>query len=648
MTSIMVVEDERIVAKNIEESLLSMGYDVLGSHATGADCLRQAGERRPDLVLIDVRIKGDVDGIETAKLLRRRFDVPVVFLTAYADDETLRRAREAEPHGYILKPFRASDLRAGVEIAVFKHRLETQLKDRERWFSTTLRAIGDAVITVDSDEKVTFVNRVGEVLTGSKQEHLVGRPLNDVFRLVDERTGKPVSVPIREAFSGEKATRIPSGSVLAGPDGEVPIEDSVAPIVDESGKLWGAVIVFRDVSEQRRLEERVARSDRLASLGTLAAGIAHEINNPLTFILGNVSVVLRDLQALKDSLQQVSMPPANAADPAARLGQVEEALVEVNEGAERIQQIISDLRIFARPESGKQSGDVTESIEWALRVVGSLVRERARVELDLKTIPPARGDGTRLGQVFLNLLINAAQAIPTGNAAGNVIRVSTELDDEHRIIVSIADSGVGMSPEIMKRIFDPFFTTKPVGSGTGLGLSICHGIVQDLGGELAVQSAPGKGSVFRVLLPRGEATVEARAPEATKPPSAQWGRILVVDDDALLRRALNRMLGFRHSVRLAANAREALDALAADPNFDVVLCDVMMPEVSGIELFERIRVLWPHLTPRVAFLTGAGFTPGVAHFLASVDNPTLTKPFNAHTLNEFVQTLLQSAARPEA
>jgi CheY-like chemotaxis protein len=200
----------------------------------------------------------------------------------------------------------------------------------------------------------------------------------------------------------------------------------------------------------------------------------------------------------------------------------------------------------------------------------------------------------------------------------------------------------------MKRIFDPFFTTKPVGSGTGLGLSICHGIVQDLGGEIAVESAPGKGSVFRVSLPRGETTVEVRAPEATKPLSRQWGRILVVDDDALLRRAMDRMLGSRHRVRLAANAREALDALTADPDFDLILCDVMMPEVSGLELFERIGVRWPHLAPRVAFLTGAGFTPSVAHFLSSVDNPRLMKPFNARSLNEFVQTLLQRSVRAEA
>jgi PAS domain S-box-containing protein len=643
MTSIMVVEDERVVAQNIEETLRLMGYDVLGSHASGADCLRQASECRPDLVLMDVRIKGTMDGIHTAKLLRSRFDVPVVFLTAYGDDETLRRAREAGPHGYILKPFRASDLRAGVEIAVFKHRLESELKDRERLFFTTLRAIEDGVITVDSEEKVTFVNRAGEALTGRTRAELVGRRLEDVFRRVDERTGEPAPVPIEEAFTRGGPIRSPVGNALARPEGNVPIEDSVAPMVDENGKLWGAVIVFRDVSEQRQLEKRVARSDRLASLGTLAAGVAHEINNPLTFVLGNVGVVLQELRALKRTL----VPPLAGSEsalpePATRLDYVEEALLEVDEGAKRIQQIVNDLRIFARPEPIKKSGDVTASLEWALRVVHNLARERARLELRLTPTPPARGDSAQLGQVFLNLLINAVQAIPEGNAANHTIAVSTGLDEERRIVVSIADSGVGMSPEVVKRIFDPFFTTKPVGSGTGLGLSICHGIVQGLGGELMVESTPGQGSVFRVLLPLGStATPQAPAPPVS--PAQLPGSVLIIDDDVLVSRSMMRMLRGSHRVVLAPSAEHALDVLTADPNFDVVICDVMMPEMSGIELFRRVSERWPHLTSRVVFITGAEFTPRVVDFLASVPNPRMTKPVQSNALIELVHAMVQSA-----
>src|SRR5918994_1649620 len=226
MTSIMVVEDEQIVAKNIEESLRLMGYDVLGTHATSADCLRQASERRPDLVLMDVQLEGEMDGIQTAKLLRNRYDLPVVFLTAYGDDDTLSRASEAEAYGYILKPFRASDLRAGVETAVSKHRLEAELRERERWFSTTLRAIGDGVITVDSEQKVTFVNRAAEALTQSTREQLVGRRLEQVFQLSDERTGKQVPVPVREPLV-ESPARTHPDRVLTTAAGNVPIEESM-------------------------------------------------------------------------------------------------------------------------------------------------------------------------------------------------------------------------------------------------------------------------------------------------------------------------------------------------------------------------------------------------------------------------------------
>lgn len=641
MTLIMVVEDERIVAKNIEESLRVMGYDVLGNHATSAACLRQASEQRPDLVLMDVRLEGDMDGIQTAKLLRNRYDVPVVFLTAYGDDETLSRAREAEAYGYILKPFRASDLRAGVEIAVSKHRLEAEIRDRERWLSTTLRAIGEAVIAIDSDQRVTFINRVAEKLVASSQDQLVGRPLEQAFPLLDEHTGQPVSGPIREAFALETQARSASALVLVTPSGHVPVEESVAPILDDRGKLWGAVIVLHDVSVRRKLEQQVAHADRLASLGTLAAGVAHEINNPLTFVLGNVSLVLEETESLQRTLHATARADDSPGMRAARqLEKLVLPLRDANEGAERIQQIVKDLRTFAHSEQANGSGDVLASINWAVRVAGHLVRQRARLQLDLSPLPPARGDTARLGQVFLNLLINAAQAIPEGLSASHTIRVSAEVDARHRIAISVSDTGVGMAPDVVKRIFDPFFTTKPVGAGTGLGLSICHGIVQGLGGELTVESKLGQGSVFRVHLPLGETL--APPPLWAEPAPVPRGHILVIDDDELVRRTLQRMLTRSHEVTLAASARAALEVLSVDSSFDAVICDVMMPEMSGIELFERIRARWPQLAPRVVFLTGAAFTPHVADFLASVSNPHLAKPLHPRALDEFLQRFLVS------
>ncbi|HSU41346.1 MAG TPA: response regulator, partial [Polyangiaceae bacterium] len=281
MAAILVVEDERVVARDIEESLMRMGYDVVGLAASSTECLAHAEERRPDLVLMDIRIEGALDGIETARLLRSRFDVPVIFLTAYADDQTVARAKETEALGYILKPFRAGELKSAVEIALFKHEMEMRLKLRERWFATTLRAIGDAVVAVDRDGRVNFANPVAEAILGRSTDELVGHALPDVFKPIDERTRAPIELPSPNEVLAGKSTPLIEGAAIVGPNGECPIEDSLSPIVDDNGQLLGAVIVFRDVTEARRMRERVALSERLASLGTLAAGVAHEINNPL-------------------------------------------------------------------------------------------------------------------------------------------------------------------------------------------------------------------------------------------------------------------------------------------------------------------------------------------------------------------------------
>src|SRR5262245_20305408 len=184
--SILVVEDEAIVARDIRNTLADLGYRVLDAAASCEEAVRRSADRCPDLVLMDIRIQGQRDGIETAELLRRRFRVPVVFLTAYADDLTLERAKRAQPYGYLIKPIKANELRSAVEVALYKHQMDARLRERERWFSTTLRSIGDAVISTDLHARVTFMNAVAEALTGVRTEDAVGRPLEQVLRLAHE------------------------------------------------------------------------------------------------------------------------------------------------------------------------------------------------------------------------------------------------------------------------------------------------------------------------------------------------------------------------------------------------------------------------------------------------------------------------------
>jgi PAS domain S-box-containing protein len=637
--AILVVEDERVIARDLEASLRMMGYNVIGTTATGEDCLERADARRPDLVLMDVRLAGALDGIETAEQLQARFDIPVVYLTAYADEHTVARARDTSPQGYVVKPFRAGELRSAIEIALFKHRAEARLKERERWFSTTLRAIADAVIAVDGSGQVKFMNRSAEVLTGAREENARGRPLGDVLRLIDEQTRKPIADPVRAALTGRAATRLPQNTAITTDLHELPIEDSVAPIIDDAGSLLGAVIVFRDVSEVRQRDEQIALADRMASLGVLAAGVGHEINNPLTYVLANASTASSRLGRIR---ALVGAGDAEAEAPSAimtELAEVESMMDEIEHGATRIRRIVSDLRVFARPEAASIPGDVLGALEWALRVSETHVNERARLIKDLRPVPPVALGDSRLGQVFLNLVMNAAQAVPSGDPERHSITISTDCDVDGTILVRFRDTGSGMPREVVKRIFEPFFTTKSLGEGTGLGLSICHGIVRSMGGDILVESAPGKGSTFTVRLPLAAAT-SVRAPASSLRTSVR-ARVLVIDDEPLLGAAIARMLRSLHHVEATTSAEGALDILGREPPFDVILCDIVMPSMNGMDLYRELAARDPRLARRMVFISGGAFSQRVVDFLESVPNEHLVKPFTAANLNDFIQTFVQ-------
>jgi len=640
MAAISVVEDDRIVADDIAESLVRMGYEVVGTAASASECMERAEARRPDLVLMDIRIDGALDGIETAQLLRSRFDVPVIFLTAYVDQATVNRAKQTEAHGYIVKPFRAGELRSAVEIALHKHALESELKVREQWFSTTLRAIGDAVMAIDEQGKVKFTNPVAESLLGESGEELLGRALPDVFHPIDERTRAPIALPSPEEVANGKGIELGDAAALVGPTGEHPIEDSFSPIVDERGKLLGSVLVFRDVSESRRLRERVALSDRMASLGTLAAGVAHEINNPLTYVLGNASVVYRDLERLRLAVRQRRESAGALLEMVEeRTHAMAEALLEIQDGAERIRGIVVDLRAFSRPEDANRAGDARAALDWALRVTEPEITARARLVKHIGDMPLVRASGAPLGQVFVNLLLNAAQAIVEGKAAEEFVEVSAGTENGC-VFVQVRDSGVGMAPDVRKRIFEPFFTTKPVGQGTGLGLSICHGIVTSAGGTIEVESSPGLGSRFRVRLP----AVEVEQPPPSKSDdekSKLRGRILVVDDEPHVGTAIRRVLT-QHEVIARTSATAALRLLAEDQAFDLILCDLAMPERSGQDFYEELLATRPELGGRVVFVSGGAFTQQLTTFLQQVPRPCLSKPFGAAELREQVANLLRA------
>jgi CheY-like chemotaxis protein/two-component sensor histidine kinase len=376
------------------------------------------------------------------------------------------------------------------------------------------------------------------------------------------------------------------------------------------------------------MEARLAQSERLAALGTLLAGIAHEMNNPLSYTLLGIE------QAIA-TVDQLGAPPAE-------LAKLRDTLESAHHGATRVASVIGQIRASSRLEAEERGPvDVRAVIEAALRVTHNEIHHRARLLTDLAVdLPPVIGSAQRLEQVFLNLLVNAVQALPDGRAE-NEIRVRMHAAGG-QVIVEVSDNGVGVPADVRSRIFDPFFTTKPVGLGVGLGLSICHGIVSAHGGTICVESEHGRGSTFRVALP-------AQRDEASAPPTAQKPRgdgagggdqkrrrVLVIDDEPALAAMIRRVLSKTCDVELASDGREGLARLEKDEPYDIVLCDLMMPDMTGMDVYAEVAKRRPGLEARFVFMTGGAFTPRATDFLAQVPNRRLEKPFETALLRAIV------------
>jgi CheY-like chemotaxis protein/two-component sensor histidine kinase len=385
------------------------------------------------------------------------------------------------------------------------------------------------------------------------------------------------------------------------------------------------------------MQAQLMISDRMATVGTLAAGVAHEINNPLSAVVANLELAAKE-----------------AAEMCAKLGGSHELLEELHdaqEAAERIRLIVRDLKIFSRgDEQDAVLVDLHRVLESTLRMAGNEIRHRARIVKEFGAIPLVAASESRLGQVFLNLLMNAAQAIPEGAFDTNEIRLVTSTSSSGFAVVEIRDTGQGIAPEILPRLFTPFFTTKPVGVGTGLGLSICHRIVAGLGGQIQVVTEVGRGATFRVVLPPGAPSTPTSvsqappAPAPAKSPSegpARRGKVLVVDDETAIGSAIRRTLGRDHDVTVLSKAREALDRVAAGERFDVILCDLMMPEVTGMDLHDELARTCPEQLERVIFMTGGAFTPRAQAFLQGMTHRRLDKPFDPKVLRDAVLAMMK-------
>ncbi len=508
-------------------------------------------------------------------------------------------------------------------------RLNRELGEERQFVSAVVDTVGSLLIVLDAYGGVVRVNRALCELTGYAPEELTGRPIWKTL------LAAPEAELVERGFA-EHGPRLhvvmpknAEGILLTKGGEQRVVSWTNAALLDVNGVTEYLIGAGIDVTDRKEIQVRLQINDRMASIGTLAAGVAHGINNPLAYVISNLDYVRGKL----------ALPWGELSEPDVR--EVRELLEESLDGADRVRRIVGDLRSFSRQGDDRvQAVDLTSVIQRALNMAMNEIRHRARVLLSLETVPKVVGTESKLGQVVLNLLVNAAQSIETGAVENNSITVRTLLDKHGRPRLEIQDTGVGIPEEYLRRVFDPFFTTKPVGVGTGLGLSISHRIISEFGGEIGIESQHQFGTLVWIALEAAPAVTEPPKQPTFPPPSNRehMARILIVDDEPAILRALTRVLN-GYQVTRALSGKEAVAHIEHSGPFDVVFCDVMMPELSGIDVYERAKQICPGQEQRIVFITGGAFTEPAASFIESIDNPKLAKPFDAGEVRALVKAL---------
>ncbi|MFP4643004.1 MAG: response regulator [Spirochaetales bacterium] len=636
---IVIVEDERVVALDIRTQLQQSGYTVPAVYPSGEEAIANIETDAPDLVLLDIRLQGDLDGVETAQRIQASYGIPFILLTAYADEHTLERAKTSQPFAYIIKPFDERELRTAIVIALYRHRMEQALAERQELLDTTLRSITDGVVVTDDEDQIRFINDVALNLSGRTEERAIGESFDAVFAFE----------PIPPHFAAKGSVSCHAWMLVGNSGERTPVELMHSERVSPAG-VSGSVYVLRDISERLDIErvladreEQLRRSQKMEAVGRLSGGIAHDFNNLLTVILGYSRLLVETIDEDK-SLDREDLR-----------GDV----LGIQKAAFRSVSLTRQLLAFSRHQvlSPRTIGinSIVSDIEKMLR---RLLSEAVSFHVALEAV-----DGTvlvdqgQMEQVLMNLVLNARDALHDKDGASIIIRTEEIFTETERtvhsgtlepgawVVLHVQDNGAGIPEEHQQQLFEPFFTTKESARGTGLGLSTVYGIVRQLAGHIDVDSQVGRGSIFSVFLPKAVHEQQHDGESASNRSSASSQGtevILLVEDDSSIRALLTRVLaGYGYHVVEAQNAGEAF-LLAEEPerHIDLVVTDIVMPHVSGFKLVERLRGSREGLR----FLLISGYAEDLAdHDISGYrDVHVLQKPFEPEEFVENVRNALDA------
>lgn len=490
---IIIVEDDNLSLLILKSMIQKLGHVVTGAVSQGDEAIASCADYRPNLVLMDISLSGKMDGIEAARIIKEKFDIPVIFVTSDADEETLQRAKVTDPSGYIIKPITERDLRTTIEMAIYKNEIDKKIKNNAGLLRITLTSIADAVLTTDNNGLITFLNPSAKSLIAPQDWDILGKSFLEVFTILDEEGKSFFERPFLKIIINEEESRSPQSAVLiTGCGGRIPIEFVSSPIIDEAGNISGIVVVFRDITERKRNEEAtrkaLAKEKELNELKSeFISMVSHEFRTPMTSIQASAEF----LEKYSDNINYAKK---------------KKNFQRIQNNIKQMTQLLNDVLIIGKTEAGKmefnpEPVDLTELIETLTEVIesDSRIDEKKRIKMNLAV--PRQNimlDPKLVKQILENLLTNALKY----SGAEKEVLFDAATDDK-QITFSVKDQGIGIPEEDLKKLFEPFHRAKNVGniSGTGLGLSIVKNAVTIHNGKITVESETGKGTCFVVTLP---------------------------------------------------------------------------------------------------------------------------------------------------
>ncbi len=633
---ILIVEDEAIVAMDLRLQLQDLGYGVAGMASSGEEAVALATSLRPSLVLMDISLGAGMDGIEAATQIQA-LGPPVVFLTAFADETTLKRAKDSAPYGYLLKPFDERTLHSTIEMALYRHRMEQELKASESRMRAIIEHALDLVVILDRDGRVSYSSPAAAKILGYAAGTWIGMLATNLIHPDDRGMYRRILAELQQAPGDSRTLEI---RVMHANGSPRLMEVVTHNALDVPG-VHGIVINARDITDRRQveldrqvMEAKVQQAQKLESLGVLAGGIAHDFNNLLMGIMGHAGLALLDLDAdnpLRRRLHQIEVAATRAAELTNQL------LAYSGRGKFQIEPL-SLARL-----AGEMAG-----------LLVTVISKKAVVEhVYADDIPLIEGDATQLRQVIMNLMTNASDAL--GDRAGKItLRIGTMATNARTpclagtppegesVFLDVSDNGTGMEPDTLERIFDPFFTTKF--TGRGLGLAAVLGIVRGHHGAIQVTSHPENGTTFRLLFPQSTQTVEMGGWKDHPTQDYQsYGIILVIDDEEMVRSVAAATLErYGFTVLTANNGRDGLKAYRERESLiRAVVLDLTMPILNGDEVLADLRSgPAPGATVPVLLSSGYSSSDVAGNLLRHGPIHFLQKPYNPSDLIQKIRVCL--------